>query len=86
MIRTSGGPSPTTRYPTGPSAVCATCAVAEVTETVVAVGGDELQAASAAVSAAAVSPAAIRRPRAAPLRVVLLRVASSRSLPFRVPC
>src|ERR1700733_11193585 len=66
MIRTSGGPLPTSRYPTVPRAVAATCPGVEVTEAVVAVGCDEPQAASAAVSAAAVSPAAIRGPRTAP--------------------
>ena len=66
MIRTSGGPLPTSRYPTVPTAVAATCADAEVTETVVALGCDEPQAPSAAVSVAAVSPAVIRRPQTAP--------------------
>ena len=46
MIKISGGPLPTTRYPTAPSLVCATRTGADTTEAVAAVGfTDEEQAA-----------------------------------------
>ncbi len=48
MIKTSGGPLPTTRYPTAPSLVCAIRTGADTTEAVPgAIGGAEPHALSA---------------------------------------
>src|SRR6476659_823256 len=82
MIKISGGPLPTTRYPTAPSLVCATRTGADTTEAVAAVGftDEEPHALTATDTTPAVRPRAIprrnaRRPSAARtwlLPVVLL--------------
>src|ERR1700675_4199138 len=63
MIRTSGGPLPTTRYPTAPSLVCAVRTGAETTEAAQLGGsaagrgcGDEPHAPTAAATHATASP------------------------------
>src|ERR1700748_2445774 len=71
MIKISGGPLPTTRYPTAPSLVCATRTGADTTEAVAAVGftDEEPHAPTAADTSPAVRPRAIpcrKRPAAPP--------------------
>src|SRR5689334_11598704 len=66
MIKISGGPLPTTRYPTAPSLVCATRTGADTTEAVAAVGFTDEE--PHALTATDTSPAVRPRPRAIPRR------------------
>jgi hypothetical protein len=62
MIKTSGGPLPTTRYPTAPSLVCAIRTGADTTEAVPgAIAGAEPHALSATDTSTAARPQPIPR-------------------------